>query len=133
MFEGASSALNVGSAVYAPLEPRPIYFVTSATTSAGILRRTISPALTQINLAVHHSRYVHNTVANRVGPSNFSIVPRPPYHPKYGPIEYKVCEVMEKIRVKKEEDWNMNRLEHEILLAANQIERFEETFIHCGY
>ena len=27
----------------------------------------------------------------------------------------------------------MNRLEHEIMLAANQIERFEETFIHCGY
>ncbi len=81
------SVLDIGSAVYAPLEPQPIYFVTSATTSAGILRRTISPALTQINLAVHHSRYVHNTVANRVGPSNFSIVPRPPYHPKYGPIE----------------------------------------------
>jgi hypothetical protein len=85
------------------------------------------------NLAAHHSRYVHNTVVNRVGPSNFSIVPQPPYHPKYGLIEYKICEVMEKIRLKKEEDWNMNRLEHEILLAANQIERFEETFIHCGY
>jgi hypothetical protein len=40
---------------------------------------------------------------------------------------------MEKIRLKKEEDWKMNRLEHEILLAANQIERFEETFIQCGY
>jgi hypothetical protein len=49
------------------------------------------------NLAAHHSRYVHNTVANRVGPSNFSIIPQPPYHPKYGPIEYKICEVMEKI------------------------------------
>ena len=49
------------------------------------------------NLAAHHSRYLHNTVANRVGPSNFSIIPWPPYHPKYGPIEYKICEVMEKI------------------------------------
>ena len=85
------------------------------------------------NLGAHHSRYVHNTVTNRVGPSNFSIVPRPPYNPKYGPIEYKICEVMEKIRLKKEEDWNMNRLEYEIMLAANQINRFEETFIHCGY
>jgi len=35
---------------------------------------------------------------------------------------------MEKIRLKKEEDWNMNRLEYEITLAANQINRFEETF-----
>jgi transposase len=85
------------------------------------------------NLGAHHSRYVHNTVANSVGPSNFSIVPRPPYHPKYGPIEYKICEVKEKIWLKKEEDSNMNRLEHEILLAANQIERFDETFMHCGY
>ena len=81
----------------------------------------------------HHIRYVHNTVANRVIPTNFSIVPRLPYHPKYGSIEYKICEVMEKIRPKKEEDWNMNRIAHDILFSANQIERFEETFIHCGY
>jgi hypothetical protein len=64
------------------------------------------------NLGAHCSRYVHNTVTNRVDPSNFSIVPRPPYNPKYGSIEYKICEVMEKIRLKKEEDWNMNRLEY---------------------
>ena len=49
-------------------------------------------------------------MTGRVGPSNFSIVPRPPYHPKYGPIEYKICEVMGKIWLKKEEDWDMNRL-----------------------
>ena len=85
------------------------------------------------NLTAHHSAYVHNTVMGCVGPSSFSIVPRPPYHPKYGPIEYKICEVMEKIRLKKEEDWDLNRLEHEITLAANQIKRFEESFIHCGY
>jgi transposase len=85
------------------------------------------------NLAAHHSAYVHTTVTNRFGPSQFSIVARPPYHPKYGPIEYKICEVMEKIRLKKEEDWNMNRLEHEIMVAAHQIRRFDETFLHCGY
>jgi transposase len=85
------------------------------------------------NLAAHHSAYVHNTVTGRVGPSNFSSVPRPLYHPKYSPIEYKICEVMEKIWLKKEENWDLNRLEWEITLAANQIKRFEETFIHCGY
>ena len=85
------------------------------------------------NLTAHHSAYVHTTVTNRFGPSQFSIVARPPYHPKYGPIEYKICEVMEKIRLKKEEDWNMNRLEHEIMVAAHQIRRFDETFLHCGY
>jgi hypothetical protein len=40
---------------------------------------------------------------------------------------------MEKIWLKKEENWDLNRLEWEITLAANQIKRFEETFIHCGY
>jgi hypothetical protein len=48
-------------------------------------------------------------------------------------LKKKICEVMEKIRLKKEEDWNMNRLEHEIALAPHQIERFDETFTHCGY
>jgi hypothetical protein len=58
-------------------------------------------------------------------------VARPPYHPKYGPIEYKICEAMEKIRLKKEDDWDMNCLELEIALAAHQIARFDETFLHC--
>jgi hypothetical protein len=84
------------------------------------------------NLAAHHSAYVHSTVTNRDGPSLFSIVAQPPYHPKYGPIEYKICEVMEKIWLKKEDDWNMNRLELEVALAAHQIARFDETFLHCG-
>jgi hypothetical protein len=40
---------------------------------------------------------------------------------------------MEKIRLKKEENWDLKRLEHEITLAADQIERFEEMFNHCRY
>jgi hypothetical protein len=72
-------------------------------------------------------------VTGRAGPSNFSIVRRPPYHPKYGPIKYKICEVMGKIWLKKEEDWDMNRLEHEIMLAAYQIISFDTSFQHCGY
>jgi hypothetical protein len=40
---------------------------------------------------------------------------------------------MEKIRIKKEENWDLNRLEQEIMIAANQIVRFGDTFIHCGY
>ncbi len=31
---------------------------------------------------------------------------------------------MEKIRFKKEDDWDMNRLEQEIKMAAHQIKRF---------
>ena len=85
------------------------------------------------NLTAHHSAYVRNAVTGRVGPTNFSIVLRPPYHPKYSPIEYKICKVVGKIRLKKEEDWDMNRLKHEIVLAANQIMSFDTMFQHCGY
>ena len=85
------------------------------------------------NLAAHLSAYVNNMVTGRVGPSNFSIVPQPPYHPEYGPIEYKICVLMEKIWLKKEDNWEMNWLEQEIKMAAHQIKRFDETFIHCGY
>jgi hypothetical protein len=85
------------------------------------------------NLTAHLSAYVNNTVTGGVGPSNFSIVPQPPYHPKHCPIKCKICEVMEKIRLKKEDNWDMNWLEQEIKTAAHQIKRFDETFIHCGY
>ena len=85
------------------------------------------------NLTVHHSAYVHNTVTGHVGSTNFSIVPWPPFHSKYGRIEYKICEVMGKIWLKKEEDWDMNRLKHEIMLAENQIISFDTTFQHCRY
>ena len=85
------------------------------------------------NLQAHHCAYVHNTVMGRNNPSIFTIVPRPPYHPKYGPIEYKICEVMENIRLRKEEHWNTQRLEQEIYRAANEIQSFDATFIHCGY
>jgi hypothetical protein len=59
----------------------------------------------------------------------------PLYHPKYGPIEYKICEVMEKIWLKNEDHWDMNWLgqEQEIKRAAHHIKRFDEMFVHCGY
>jgi hypothetical protein len=86
------------------------------------------------NLAAHLSAYVHNTVTGCVGgPSNFSIVPRPPYYLKHGPIEYQICEVTEKIQLKKEDNGDMNQLEHEIKMAAHQVKGFDETIIHCEY
>jgi hypothetical protein len=44
------------------------------------------------NLTVHYSAYVHNTVTGHVGSTNFSIVSWPPFHSKYGRIEYKILE-----------------------------------------
>jgi hypothetical protein len=85
------------------------------------------------NLAAHHSVYVHQTVTGRDGPRRFSIVARPQYHPKYGPIEYKICELTNILSDQKQPDWNMQMLEDGIYQAAMSIKTFDSTFIHCGY
>ena len=58
------------------------------------------------NLNSHHSAYVIQTVTGRIGPSQFSIVPRPPYQPKYGPIEYKICDLTHDVSRHKGDRWN---------------------------
>jgi len=78
------------------------------------------------NLAAHHSAYVHQTVMGHEGPRRFSIIARPRHHPKYGPIEYKICEVTSILRKRKEPHWMMQTPE-------NEIYPFDSTFVHCGY
>jgi hypothetical protein len=85
------------------------------------------------NLISHHSAYVHQTVTGRPGPPRFSIIARPQYHPKIAPIEYKICDLTESVRLEKEEDWDMARLERAIYRAAHLIGPFDSTFHHCGY
>ena len=85
------------------------------------------------NLSAHHSAYVHQTVRGRNGPCQFSIVARPQYHPKFGPIEYKICELTNILRMRKQPNWTMQTLENEIYAAAASIETFDSTFVHCGY
>ena len=53
------------------------------------------------NLLAHHAPYVHHTVTGRGGPRQFSIVARPQYHPKFGPIEYAICELTDILRMRK--------------------------------
>lgn len=45
------------------------------------------------NLVAHHAAYVHQTVTGRGGLRQFSIIARPQYHPKFAPIEYKICDI----------------------------------------
>jgi hypothetical protein len=49
------------------------------------------------------------------------------------PIEYKICDLTESVRLEKEEDWDMARLERAIYRAAHLIGPFDSTFYHCGY
>jgi len=85
------------------------------------------------NLAAHNTEYVHNMVMGRPGPQNFSILARPQYHPKYGPIEYKICDLMARIILKKQHDWTLNILEQEIMIVANSMGPFDSTFARIGY
>ena len=52
------------------------------------------------NLNSHLSHYVTQTVEGREGPRHFSCVARPPYQPKYGPIEYKICDIVQAIKLR---------------------------------
>lgn len=85
------------------------------------------------NLNSHHSTYVNTTVTARQGPCQFSIVPRPPYQPKYGPIEYKICDLTHEVSMNKHSTWDTARLEREVHRAARRIGPFDSTFYHCGY
>ena len=54
--------------------------------------------------------------------------------PKYGPIEYKICDVI--AHLKKQgmaQEWSVAQLEQNILQAVGRIGPFDTTFDHCGY
>ncbi len=85
------------------------------------------------NLAAHHSAYVHQTMTGCEGPHWFSIVTWPQYHPKFVPIEYKICELANILRKRKEPNWAMLTLENVIYQAAATIKTFDCTFKQGGY
>ncbi len=78
------------------------------------------------NLTAHHSQYVHKKLTGGVGP-------QPLHHPKYCPIEYKIYKVIKKIWLKKEEQWDVNWLDQEILIVTNRIKTFDSTIVRCAY
>ena len=71
-------------------------------------------------------------VENRGGSQRFTIVPRPPYQPKYGPIEYKICDLLEAVKIKSKEEWTLQDLEREMYDAAACIGPFWSTCEHVG-
>jgi hypothetical protein len=84
-------------------------------------------------LAAHHTAYTHQMVTGCAGPRQFSIVAHPQYYPKHGPIDYKICELTNISRMKKEPTWTIQDLENAIYQAAASIKMFGSTFVHCGY
>ena len=92
------------------------------------------------NLTSHHSPHVIHTVRGRNqipnNPTHWEIIPRPPYQPKFGPIEYIFCEIACELKRSAQPDWNTDRMVQEIRNIAARIGRdgsFDRTFEHCGY
>jgi len=91
------------------------------------------------NLRAHMTPIVAQTLAVRPPGSNttFGYVPRPPYQPKYGPIEYKICDLIAAVGKKSTPDWTLADLERALREEAQGISRgnlsFDNTFDHCGY
>jgi hypothetical protein len=66
------------------------------------------------DLAAHHSAYIHQMVTGRASPRQLSIVAHPQYHPKFGTIEYKICELTNILRMEKELTWTKQEFENSI-------------------
>ena len=88
------------------------------------------------NLASHKAPNVTTAIMSRNDGSTHMPVPRPPYQPKYGPIEYIFCEIGARLRQIAQPGWKFQDLSVNIRNIAAQIAlegHFDRTFAHCGY
>jgi len=88
------------------------------------------------NLLSHHAPIVVQTVQGRPSPNIFMIVPRPPFQPKYGPIEYIFAEIAEELEKRVKPSWTTADLARELQTVCAMVGRngkFNNTFDHCGY
>ena len=85
------------------------------------------------NLNSHLSAFVLETVESCPGLRRFFSVARPSYQPKYGPIEYKICDLTKSVQLESQEEWTLANLEQKIISAAAWIGPFWLSFDHCGY
>ena len=88
------------------------------------------------NLSSHLSPIIAHTVENRPSPNLFHCVRRPPYQPKYGPIEYVFAELAKRLEEQVRPHWDDNDLMNAIRATAANLGKdgkFHNTFVHCGY
>ena len=75
---------------------------------------------------------MYQTIEGRGGPTRFSILPRPAYQPKLGPIEYKICDLLLHMQYHTEGQMSLDEMESAINKSAAAIGPFDSTFEHCG-
>lgn len=85
------------------------------------------------NLNSHLAPIVYQTVHGRQGIRLYHIIPRPPYQPKWAPIEYIICQLADRLRQQMHRINNLNDLMQQIMTIIPQLNGFDATFVHCGY
>ena len=84
------------------------------------------------NLSSHYSPIVYQTVEARDGPTTFNILPRPACQPKCGPIECKICDLINNLKLNTHSEINLDKFEQNTLRACGAIGSFDATFAHCS-
>ena len=88
------------------------------------------------NLTAHHAPIVVQTVEGRASNNHFEIVARPPYQPKFGPIEYAFGDLGAELQKRVQASWTTEDLKREIEAVApalGTLGRSNNTFEHCGF
>ena len=90
------------------------------------------------NLSSHSTAYVTAMVEHRPTANQYSFMPlrRPPYQPKFAPIEYVFGEISCILARKCARGWNIETLAEEVHNACVTVGMFgslDRTFEHCGY
>jgi hypothetical protein len=92
------------------------------------------------NLSVHQTPLVMSTLEDRPtrAQHKFTAIPRPPYQPKWAPIEYVFCQVSTKLSKAVKQSWTIQDLHdelHNIVVAMGYMDggSMNKTFSHCGY
>jgi transposase len=88
------------------------------------------------NLAAHKTPLVQSTTENREGDHTFFSICRPPYQPKWAPIEYIFCQISTELRRRVRRTWTKENLTdalYDIIIPLGWDGSFDRTFRHCGY
>lgn len=90
------------------------------------------------NLSAHQTGIVSTTLEDRPTKNEhkFISIPRPPYQPKWDPIENIFCQVASALSRHVEKEWTneiMKNELHDILMGLGKDGKFNRTFAHCGY
>ena len=90
------------------------------------------------NLTAHGTALVYNTLEMREtrDEHRFVSIPRPPYRPRFAPIEYIICQIATELSLRTHRDWTLDTLEaevHNVCLTVGNDGVADRTWHHIGY